>query len=104
MSKAPTYPGDESITGSHNGMSQHDSSTGGDSPEPATYTSPAVADREEKAVARSKFLVFIVLLMAASGAATAAYLLMENEERNDFETAVSCQKAYAIRMNPSFII
>eukprot|EP00980_Cylindrotheca_fusiformis_P005909 scaffold1246_cov134-Cylindrotheca_fusiformis.AAC.1 len=87
MSKAPTYPGDESITGSHNGMSQHDSSTGGESPEPATCSAPAVADREEKAVALSKFLVFIVLLVAVIGVATATYLLMENEERNDFEAA-----------------
>eukprot|EP00980_Cylindrotheca_fusiformis_P005913 scaffold1246_cov134-Cylindrotheca_fusiformis.AAC.5 len=87
MSKAPTHPGDESTIGSHNGMSQHDSSTGGDSPEPATYTAPAIADREEKAVTRSKFLVFIVLLVAVIGVATATYLLMENEERNDFEDA-----------------
>eukprot|EP00980_Cylindrotheca_fusiformis_P020946 scaffold7970_cov118-Cylindrotheca_fusiformis.AAC.2 len=85
MSKASSYPGDWSITGSTNGMSQYDSSSGGDSPKPVEYTAPAVANREEKAVIRAKLLFFFVLLLAVSVAATATYIIMENEERNDFQ-------------------
>eukprot|EP00980_Cylindrotheca_fusiformis_P005417 scaffold1157_cov122-Cylindrotheca_fusiformis.AAC.9 len=66
------------------GMSNHDSSQGGDTPEPAEYVAPDVANREEKAVTRSKFLLFSVLLLAVSGAATATYFLMEEEQHNDF--------------------
>eukprot|EP00980_Cylindrotheca_fusiformis_P013959 scaffold3628_cov112-Cylindrotheca_fusiformis.AAC.1 len=88
MSKAPSYPGDWSATGStSNGMSQNESSTGGDSPQPLEYTAPAVANREEKAVTRAKFLFFFVLLLAVCGTAAATFLLMENQERNDFEAA-----------------
>eukprot|EP00980_Cylindrotheca_fusiformis_P019187 scaffold6514_cov102-Cylindrotheca_fusiformis.AAC.5 len=87
MSKASSYPGDWSTNESNAGMSQYDSSTGGDSPMPAEYTAPAVANREEKAVTRAKMLFFFVLLVAVCGAATATYLLMEHQERNDFEAA-----------------
>eukprot|EP00980_Cylindrotheca_fusiformis_P023242 scaffold10272_cov96-Cylindrotheca_fusiformis.AAC.2 len=87
MSKASSYPGDWSTTDSNTGISQYDSSTGGDSSKPAEYTAPAVANREEKAVTRAKILVFLVLLLAVCGTATATYLLMENQERNDFEAA-----------------
>eukprot|EP00980_Cylindrotheca_fusiformis_P010180 scaffold2265_cov98-Cylindrotheca_fusiformis.AAC.4 len=87
MSKASSYTADWSTTGSNAGMSQNDSSTGGDSPMPADNTAPDVAKREERAVARSKILVFFVLLLAVCGAATATYLLMENQERKDFEAS-----------------
>eukprot|EP00980_Cylindrotheca_fusiformis_P012919 scaffold3225_cov98-Cylindrotheca_fusiformis.AAC.2 len=87
MSKASSYPGDWSTTDSNTGISQYDSSAEGDSPKPAEYTSPAVANREEKAVTRAKVLVFLVLLLAVCGTATATYLLMENQERHDFEAA-----------------
>eukprot|EP00980_Cylindrotheca_fusiformis_P009279 scaffold2032_cov122-Cylindrotheca_fusiformis.AAC.1 len=82
MSKASSYTGDWS-TGSNSGMS----STGEDSPKPVDYTAPDVAKREERAVAGSKILVFCVLLLAVCGAATATYLLMENQERKDFEAS-----------------
>eukprot|EP00980_Cylindrotheca_fusiformis_P011574 scaffold2738_cov119-Cylindrotheca_fusiformis.AAC.10 len=84
MAITSKYQGDWSSAGSNAGMSQFDSSTGGDSPEPVKYGVPAVAHKEEKAVTRSKFLFFFVLLLAVSGAATATYLLMESEEYNDF--------------------
>eukprot|EP00980_Cylindrotheca_fusiformis_P002908 scaffold675_cov103-Cylindrotheca_fusiformis.AAC.19 len=87
MSTTSSYPGDWSTKGSTNGISQHDYSTGGDSPEPLEYSAPAVADREEKAVTSVKFLFFLVLLLSVSGAATATFLLMEDQERNDFEAA-----------------
>eukprot|EP00980_Cylindrotheca_fusiformis_P004407 scaffold934_cov132-Cylindrotheca_fusiformis.AAC.3 len=88
MSKAPSYPGDWSTTGStSNGMSQYEHSTGGDSPEPFEHPAPAVANREEKAVSRAKFLFFFVLLLAVCGTTTATFMMMENQERNDFEAA-----------------
>eukprot|EP00980_Cylindrotheca_fusiformis_P030806 scaffold25451_cov127-Cylindrotheca_fusiformis.AAC.1 len=88
MSKASSYTSDWSASGSNStGMSQHDSSIGGDYPEPAEYTSPVVANREEKAVTRAKFFFFFVLLLAVCGAATATYVLLEDQERNDFRAA-----------------
>eukprot|EP00980_Cylindrotheca_fusiformis_P003252 scaffold735_cov116-Cylindrotheca_fusiformis.AAC.22 len=89
MSKGSSYTSDWSTSESNTGMSQYDSSAGGDTPEPVEYIAPHVANREEKAVTRSKFLFFLVLLLAVSGAATATYLLMESGEQNDFEAAVS---------------
>eukprot|EP00980_Cylindrotheca_fusiformis_P011571 scaffold2738_cov119-Cylindrotheca_fusiformis.AAC.7 len=74
----------KSTAESNAGMSQYDESTAEDSPEPVERAAPAVADQEEKAVARSKLLFFFVLLLAVCGAATATYLVMENEEYNDF--------------------
>eukprot|EP00980_Cylindrotheca_fusiformis_P015485 scaffold4363_cov125-Cylindrotheca_fusiformis.AAC.5 len=87
MSKAPSYPGDWSTTGSNAGMSQHDSTCGRDFPEPAEYTPPAVANREEKAVTRAKCFFFFFLLLAVCGTATATYLFMENQEQNNFKAA-----------------
>eukprot|EP00980_Cylindrotheca_fusiformis_P020474 scaffold7523_cov118-Cylindrotheca_fusiformis.AAC.2 len=87
MSKASSYTAEWSTTGSSTGMSQTGSSIGGDSSIPVDYTAPDVAKREERAVARSKILVFFVLLFAVCGAATATYLLMENQERKDFEAS-----------------
>eukprot|EP00980_Cylindrotheca_fusiformis_P003248 scaffold735_cov116-Cylindrotheca_fusiformis.AAC.18 len=89
MSSVSSYPGDWSTGGSNNGMSQYDFLAGEDTLEPAEHTGPAVASQEEKAVVRAKLLFFLVLLLAVSGAATATYLLMESQERNDFESAVS---------------
>eukprot|EP00980_Cylindrotheca_fusiformis_P024793 scaffold12472_cov115-Cylindrotheca_fusiformis.AAC.6 len=74
----------KSTAESNAGMSQFDSSTGENSPKPVKYVAPAVANKEEKDVTRSKYLFFFVLLSAVSGAATATYLLMESEEYNDF--------------------
>eukprot|EP00980_Cylindrotheca_fusiformis_P004405 scaffold934_cov132-Cylindrotheca_fusiformis.AAC.1 len=87
MSKGSSYQCDSSTGGSNNGMSMHDSSSGGDSHDPLEYSAPAVANREEKAVTRAKFLFFFVLLLAVCGTATATFLLMEDQERNDFEAA-----------------
>eukprot|EP00980_Cylindrotheca_fusiformis_P025766 scaffold14577_cov118-Cylindrotheca_fusiformis.AAC.2 len=84
MTLASKPEGDGSTAGSNAGMSQFDDSIGADSPEPVKYVAPAVAQREEKAVTRSKFLFFFVLVLAVSGAATATYLLMESQEYNDF--------------------
>eukprot|EP00980_Cylindrotheca_fusiformis_P009595 scaffold2123_cov96-Cylindrotheca_fusiformis.AAC.8 len=88
MSKSSsTHPNGWSSGDSSNGMSQHESSHGGDTPEPAVYVAPDVAKREEKHVIRSKFLAFFVLLLAASGAATATYVLMKEEQHDDFATS-----------------
>eukprot|EP00980_Cylindrotheca_fusiformis_P013708 scaffold3523_cov110-Cylindrotheca_fusiformis.AAC.3 len=87
---------DWSTSESNNGMSHYDSSHGGDTPEPPVYVAPIVANREEKAVTRSKFLVFLVLLLAVSGAATATYVLMKQEQSNDFAVAVSFGEDYLI--------
>eukprot|EP00980_Cylindrotheca_fusiformis_P024920 scaffold12726_cov148-Cylindrotheca_fusiformis.AAC.1 len=87
MSKASSIPGDWSITETSNGMSQFESSAGGSTMERVEYTVPDVAKREEKAVTRSKFLVFFALLLTVSGAAVATFLLTASQERNDFESA-----------------
>eukprot|EP00980_Cylindrotheca_fusiformis_P024027 scaffold11398_cov125-Cylindrotheca_fusiformis.AAC.3 len=84
MSKSSRHPSDHM-----------DSSSGADSPEPVAYVAPDVANREQKAVNRSKFLVFLTLLLAVSGAATATYLLMEDEERGDFEASCSFTPKFA---------
>eukprot|EP00980_Cylindrotheca_fusiformis_P027750 scaffold22552_cov122-Cylindrotheca_fusiformis.AAC.1 len=73
-----------SIQTSDNGTTHHDSFHDADSLEPAVHVAPVVANREEKAVTRSKFLVFFVLLLAISGAAGATYVLMEEEQQNEF--------------------
>eukprot|EP00980_Cylindrotheca_fusiformis_P024698 scaffold12306_cov109-Cylindrotheca_fusiformis.AAC.1 len=82
MSKSISHPSDWSYGESNTGMSHNDSSH--DTPEPPVYVAPDVANREEKAVNRSKILVFFVLLIAVCGAATATYILMEEEQYNDF--------------------
>eukprot|EP00980_Cylindrotheca_fusiformis_P015814 scaffold4628_cov98-Cylindrotheca_fusiformis.AAC.1 len=85
MSKSSNHASDLSTSESYQGMSQLDSSQGADSPEPMVYVAPVVANKEQKAVARSKFLVFFVLLLAVSGAATATFILMNEEESNNFD-------------------
>eukprot|EP00980_Cylindrotheca_fusiformis_P005525 scaffold1170_cov122-Cylindrotheca_fusiformis.AAC.33 len=87
MSKSPSHPSDWSTNESNNGMSNLDSSDAADSPQPVEYVAPDVANREQKAVTRSKFLVFFVLLLAVSGTAAATYILMEDEEQGDFEAS-----------------
>eukprot|EP00980_Cylindrotheca_fusiformis_P003255 scaffold735_cov116-Cylindrotheca_fusiformis.AAC.25 len=95
MSNHSPFPSDDSATESNNGMSHYDSA-GGDTPEPVEYVAPDVANREEKAVTRSKILVLLVLLLAVSGAATATYLLMESQEKNDFEAALTNHNGCAL--------
>eukprot|EP00980_Cylindrotheca_fusiformis_P002321 scaffold541_cov138-Cylindrotheca_fusiformis.AAC.4 len=75
---------DRSSGDSNNGIPHHDSSHGGDTPEPTEHEAPDVASREEKAVTRSKILVFFVMLLAVSGAAAATYIVMEEEQNDDF--------------------
>eukprot|EP00980_Cylindrotheca_fusiformis_P010081 scaffold2237_cov107-Cylindrotheca_fusiformis.AAC.2 len=87
MSKSSSHPSSWSANGGNNGISNHDSSTGADSPEPVEYVAPVVANKEQKAVDLSKFLVFFVLLLAVSGTATATYFLMKDEEYGDFEAS-----------------
>eukprot|EP00980_Cylindrotheca_fusiformis_P004972 scaffold1054_cov124-Cylindrotheca_fusiformis.AAC.12 len=87
MSKSSSHPSDWSSNESNTGLSHVDSSSGADSPEPVVYVAPDVAKREQKAVNFSKFLVFFALLVAVSGAATATFLLMEEEEQSDFEAS-----------------
>eukprot|EP00980_Cylindrotheca_fusiformis_P002322 scaffold541_cov138-Cylindrotheca_fusiformis.AAC.5 len=87
MSKSSSHQSDWSTGDSNNGMSHYDSSNGADSPEPVVYVPPGVAEKEEKAVTRSKFLVFFVMVLAVSGAAIATFLLMEKQEHDDFAAA-----------------
>eukprot|EP00980_Cylindrotheca_fusiformis_P018415 scaffold6054_cov118-Cylindrotheca_fusiformis.AAC.2 len=87
MSKSSSHPTDWSTSESNTGFSHLDSSEGGESPKPVEYEAPDVANREQKAVTRSKFLVFFALLLAIFGAATVTYLLMKDVERGDFEAA-----------------
>jgi hypothetical protein len=87
-----TQPADWSSSGGTNGMSFFDSSSGDASPPEHIYSAPVVAMREEQAVTRSKFFVFLVLLLAVGGAGTATNLLMVDEEQKDFEATVSFQE------------
>eukprot|EP00980_Cylindrotheca_fusiformis_P031379 scaffold26280_cov137-Cylindrotheca_fusiformis.AAC.1 len=87
MSKSSSRLSDRSTNESNTGLSPLDSSTGADSPEPIVYVAPDVANREQTAVTRSKILVFLTMLLAVSGTATAAFLLMEDQEYGNFEDA-----------------
>eukprot|EP00980_Cylindrotheca_fusiformis_P016352 scaffold4870_cov135-Cylindrotheca_fusiformis.AAC.2 len=49
------------------------------------YAPPTVGKREEANVLRARVLVTLVLLLAATGVATAANLLVRQQERSDFE-------------------
>jgi hypothetical protein len=53
-----------------------------------TYSTPIVAKREQKFVAWSKILVFLVLLLALGVVATATNLLVRHEEQANFEDQV----------------
>jgi hypothetical protein len=57
-------------------------------PRRPNYVDPVVADNEHRAVLRSKLCVMTVLLLAVVSVATAAYLIIANEEQEDFETQV----------------
>eukprot|EP00980_Cylindrotheca_fusiformis_P019955 scaffold7025_cov123-Cylindrotheca_fusiformis.AAC.14 len=96
-------PSDFSTGDSNNGMSHHSSSHGGDTPEPEEYIAPDVAIREEKAVTRSKILVVFVLLLAVCGAAAATYIVMEDEQGDDFASGVSCQEDHQSQLYASFL-
>eukprot|EP00980_Cylindrotheca_fusiformis_P026516 scaffold16337_cov76-Cylindrotheca_fusiformis.AAC.1 len=100
MSKSSRHLSDWSThSESNNGMSNLDSSTGESAPEPVVYVAPDVANKEQKAVTCSKFLVFFVLLLAVCGTATATYLLMGDEEHSDFEDGVSATRINIIWRN-----
>ena len=53
------------------------------------HVTPEVAIREQKAVRLTKALVFFVLLVAVSAVATATYILIIEEEVDEFEYQVS---------------
>eukprot|EP00980_Cylindrotheca_fusiformis_P016204 scaffold4815_cov107-Cylindrotheca_fusiformis.AAC.1 len=76
-------------------QSSHSSSGGDDDIQQNLYTSPVVGKREEANVLRARGLVAIILLVAATGVATAAYLLVKQQERRDFENQF---KAYATQV------
>eukprot|EP00980_Cylindrotheca_fusiformis_P005314 scaffold1136_cov146-Cylindrotheca_fusiformis.AAC.27 len=71
-------------------QSNHSSSGGSDSTSgngvpPQVFTSPTVGKREEADVLRARCLVALILLVAVSGVATAANLLVKQQERKIFE-------------------
>jgi hypothetical protein len=47
-----------------------------------------IGQHETKAVNRSKFIVYLVLFVAAAAASTATYFFMAIEEQDDFESEV----------------
>eukprot|EP00980_Cylindrotheca_fusiformis_P018316 scaffold5975_cov99-Cylindrotheca_fusiformis.AAC.1 len=59
------------------------------------YNPPVVGKREEANVLRAKGLVALILLLAATGVAAAAHLLVKQQERSDFEHQF---KAYATQV------
>eukprot|EP00980_Cylindrotheca_fusiformis_P009221 scaffold2004_cov101-Cylindrotheca_fusiformis.AAC.11 len=68
-------------------MSTYSSSVGGSDSAAARqdHLSPTVGKREEANVVRARCLVAFILLLATAGVATAANLLVKQQERNDFE-------------------
>eukprot|EP00980_Cylindrotheca_fusiformis_P008566 scaffold1820_cov129-Cylindrotheca_fusiformis.AAC.7 len=71
-------------------QSSHSSSGGGsasgNSPaEQQVYASPTIGKREEANVMRARGLVALILLLAVTGVATAANLLVKEQERSNFE-------------------
>eukprot|EP00980_Cylindrotheca_fusiformis_P005071 scaffold1075_cov104-Cylindrotheca_fusiformis.AAC.1 len=59
------------------------------------FSSPSVGKREEANVMRARGLVALILLLAVSGVATAANLLVKQQERSDFENQF---EAYATQV------
>eukprot|EP00980_Cylindrotheca_fusiformis_P028645 scaffold22626_cov108-Cylindrotheca_fusiformis.AAC.1 len=53
------------------------------------YVPPTVGKREEANVMRARALVALILLLAVTAVATAANLLVKEQERSDFENMVS---------------
>eukprot|EP00980_Cylindrotheca_fusiformis_P016207 scaffold4815_cov107-Cylindrotheca_fusiformis.AAC.4 len=69
-------------------QSSHSSSTGHDDIPQNLYTPPVVGKREETNVLRARGLVALILLVAVTGVATAANLLVKHQEQRDFENQV----------------
>eukprot|EP00980_Cylindrotheca_fusiformis_P024215 scaffold11659_cov100-Cylindrotheca_fusiformis.AAC.1 len=59
------------------------------------FSTPTVGKREEANVMRARGLVALILLLAVSGVATAANLLVKQQERSDFENQF---EAYATQV------
>eukprot|EP00980_Cylindrotheca_fusiformis_P016356 scaffold4870_cov135-Cylindrotheca_fusiformis.AAC.6 len=61
------------------------SQSGLDTIQQKTYIRPIIGTREDANVLRARALVALILLLAATGVATAANLLVKQQERKDFE-------------------
>eukprot|EP00980_Cylindrotheca_fusiformis_P022135 scaffold9027_cov107-Cylindrotheca_fusiformis.AAC.4 len=75
-----TGGGTDSASGSRSG-----SGSAANRPE---YIPPTVGKQEEANVARARFLVALILVLAVTAVATAANLLVKHQERGDFETMI----------------
>eukprot|EP00980_Cylindrotheca_fusiformis_P011350 scaffold2626_cov159-Cylindrotheca_fusiformis.AAC.1 len=71
------------------------SRSGPDDIQQKLHNPPAVGKREETNVLRARGLVALILLLAMTGVASAANLLVKQQERSDFEHQF---KAYAIQI------
>jgi hypothetical protein len=79
-------------TGTGTGTSRVSGSDHDDvAPRAAEHINPVVAKREQQAVARKKLCVMYVLLLAVVAIATSTYLLISDEDQEDFQTQVKCQ-------------
>jgi hypothetical protein len=79
-------------TGTGTGTSRVSGSDHDDvAPRAAEHINPVVAKREQQAVARKKLCVMYILLLAVVAIATSTYLLISDEDQEDFQTQVKCQ-------------
>eukprot|EP00980_Cylindrotheca_fusiformis_P031058 scaffold25757_cov127-Cylindrotheca_fusiformis.AAC.1 len=62
-----------------------DTTSRGHDPEREAYQPPEVAKQEEANILRAKVLVALIIILAASGVGTAAYLLVKDQEKTNFE-------------------
>ena len=69
------------------GVSSHSPKTMAMNGMPA-YVDPVVAEKEQRAVVYSKLLVGLVLILAAAATSASMYLIVRNNEINDFESTV----------------
>eukprot|EP00980_Cylindrotheca_fusiformis_P024031 scaffold11420_cov80-Cylindrotheca_fusiformis.AAC.1 len=65
------------------------------------YTPPVVGKREEANVLRARGLVALILLLAATGVATAANLLVKQQERRDFESLFQAHATQIVTVTQS---
>eukprot|EP00980_Cylindrotheca_fusiformis_P007867 scaffold1673_cov85-Cylindrotheca_fusiformis.AAC.1 len=83
--------GDSSTTGisSNNSKDASSNSSSGKAPSLSSYIAPSVAKQEEVNIFRAKILVCGILLLAVISVATSAYLLVDHQERSNFESRFS---------------
>jgi uncharacterized protein HemX len=90
MGLDPSMPRIEESSASAEDSSEDPTTTNNESENaPSTTTEISIARAETKFVKRSKWVVYLVLLLAAGAMGTATYIFTSNQEENQFEHDVS---------------